>query len=520
MLFSSITFLYIFLPVVILFCIFSPKVALIRNILLLLLSLFFYAWGEPVYVFLMLAEIAAEYILTYFIDRYRTKWQGKLCFTLSVIIPFIILFYYKYFGFFVNNLVKLVTYSGVEIVSKDILDNFHKMNIIMPIGISFYTFQLVSYCVDVYRKSVERQKNIITFATYVVLFPQLVAGPIVRYHDVEAGLTRDALKPELALGLINPLEKLLKMQPGIVRFTTGLAKKVLIANVLGELVNEAGLIPDRGIVLSWIYAFAVSLQIYFDFSGYSDMAIGLGTMLGFDFPENFRYPFTSKSISEFWRRWHITLGAWFRDYVYIPLGGNRVNFGRWIFNVLVVWFFTGLWHGAAWNFIIWGLYFAVFLVLEKLFWLFKKNVNELTVKTASKKNEGAGKLLCNILCHAYVVFVIMISFLIFHNTDMSVFMKDFASLFDFSANEASKPLTDFIIRNRIGILIIAIIGATPLPLKVTKYIMDKLFYKGNNNDNANVAAQVIKAVYVIVLLVICTAYIIDGSFNPFLYFRF
>jgi alginate O-acetyltransferase complex protein AlgI len=356
---------------------------------------------------------------------------------------------------------------------------------VLPIGISFYTFQITSYCIDVYYGKVKRQSNFITFAAYVTLFPQLVAGPIVRYSAIEGTLVNGIDKTK-----INE-----NFERGITRFAIGLGKKVLIANVIGEFVAEAGALDSRTIVLSWAYAVAVSLQIYFDFSGYSDMAIGLGAMLGFEFPENFIYPYIAKSISEFWRRWHITLGAWFRDYVYIPLGGNRVCVARWIFNILVVWFFTGMWHGADWNFIVWGLYFAVFLILEKLF-------RKLGVSIVGK-----------VFGHFYVVLAVMISFLIFNADSLTTAWSDITSLFKVTGILDSDSLREcsFILRNRLGILAIGIIGATPLPKVLWRFCASKMRVT---------LQQAVTVLYVLALIILCTAYLIDGSFNPFLYFRF
>jgi alginate O-acetyltransferase complex protein AlgI len=420
------------------------------------MSVLFYAWGEPVYVVLMLAQILTSYVLTWlmdiFMNTYNNKIAGRIFYILSVILPFGALFYYKF-------------------------------SPVLPIGISFYTFQITSYNIDVYYGRVKRQRNFITYAAYVTLFPQLVAGPIVRYADIEKtiveGLDKDKVRENFSRG--------------ITRFAIGLGKKVLIANVIGEFVSEAAALDQRTIVLSWAYAVAVSLQIYFDFSGYSDMAIGLGAMLGFEFPENFRYPFIAKSISEFWRRWHITLGAWFRDYVYIPLGGNRVSFIRWIFNIFVVWFFTGMWHGAGWNFIVWGLYFAVFLVMEKL---------------VPIRGKGVVKV---ILGHIYVVLAIMISFLIFNADSMSGALNDIMSLVRESGVIDSDGIREcsFVLRNRIGILLIGIIGATPIPALLWSRAALKI--RG---------VKLVTGLYVVVLIVLCTAYLIDGSFNPFLYFRF
>lgn len=444
MLFSGITFLYIFLPLVLFLYALVPAKG--RNVVLLIMSLLFYAWGEPVFVFLMLAEILLVYVLTAF--------RSRLCYALSIIVPFGILFFFKFSDVF-------------------------------PIGISFYTFQLVSYSIDVWTGRVARQKSLLMLATYVTLFPQLVAGPIVRYSDVQGALIRKEKNSDMHVNF----------EYGIVRFCAGLGKKVLIANVLGEFVAEASALPDRGIALSWCYAIAVSLQIYFDFSGYSDMAIGLGRMLGFHFPENFRYPFISGSISEFWRRWHITLGAWFRDYLYIPLGGSRVGKLRWIFNILVVWGFTGLWHGAEWNFILWGLLFAALLMIEKFV----------------RKPVG-GSAVLEVIRHAYVVFFILISFLIFHNTDLGQAWYDIKSLWSGGAAGAS----GYVLRNRLGILIIGIIGATPFPAALWGRLQKRL----RMQYGGDTIVHLLRAVFSVAVLVVCTAYIVDGSFNPFLYFRF
>lgn len=444
MLFSSITFLYFFLPLVLFLYTIVPVKG--RNIVLLAMSLLFYAWGEPVFVFLMLAEILLVYVLTAFCSRF--------CYALSVFIPFGVLVFFKFSDVF-------------------------------PIGISFYTFQLVSYAIDVWTGRVARQRNLLTLATYVTLFPQLVAGPIVRYSDVEGALSS---KEKACDTHVN-------FEYGIVRFCAGLGKKVLIANILGEFVAEAAALPERGIALSWCYAAAVSMQIYFDFSGYSDMAIGMGSMLGFRFPENFRYPFISGSISEFWRRWHITLGSWFRDYLYIPMGGNRVGRARWIFNILVVWGFTGLWHGAEWNFILWGLFFAVLLIFEKFV-----------------RRPSAGSVVLEIIRHAYVVFFILISFLIFHNTDLGQAWYDIRSLWRFTEGTGA----GYVLRNRMGILLIGVIGSTPLPAVLWGRLQKGLrMLRGGDT-----AVHLLRAVFSVAVLLVCTAYIVDGSFNPFLYFRF
>ena len=340
MLFSSIPFLYYFLPGVLILYFLVPRKA--KNTVLLIGSLCFYGWGEPKYLILMVASIIIGYFAGLLIEATKEIKKKKLLLFISVIINILFLGFFKYSDFFIEN------FNAVTGLSINLL------KIALPIGISFYTFQILSYVADVYRGTVPAQKDIIKLATYISMFPQLIAGPIVRYSDIVCSLDERNLNFEA-------------IAYGIRRFITGLAKKVLIANALGEFCSVFKASDDKAIAFYWVYAVCFALQVYFDFSGYSDMAIGLGKILGFEFMENFNYPFISKSVTEFWRRWHISLGSWFRDYVYIPLGGNRVKKSRWIFNILVVWFLTGFWHGAAWNFIIWGLYFVVFLVLEKIF---------------------------------------------------------------------------------------------------------------------------------------------------------
>lgn len=485
MLFSSITFLYLFLPFTILLYFFVPQKG--RNLVLLAMSLLFYAWGEPVYVLLMLAQIVISYVLLWFVDRFRGRRAAGIFYILSVLLPFAALFYFKYFQFFM-----------------DVVFGIKTKTIALPIGISFYTFQIVSYCVDVYHDRVARQKNLVTYAAYVTLFPQLVAGPIVRYSEIERTLTKG-----IDFSAFHE-----NFERGVVRFAVGLGKKVLIANVIGEFVAEVAALGTRSLALSWAYAVAVSLQIYFDFSGYSDMAIGLGGILGFSFPENFRYPFISGSVTEFWRRWHITLGAWFRDYVYIPMGGNRVRMARWILNILVVWLFTGLWHGAGWNFITWGLLFAVLLVMEK-------GVGRLFGGREVLEKSHAVKAAA-ILKHGYVVFVILVSFLIFHNDSLTGALADIQSLFaqgSLIAREASsveRAVFAYVLQNRFVILCIGLIGSTPLPL----WLWTKLQKGLQSSTVGDRVVHVLMGVLVLVLMALCTAYLIDGSFNPFLYFRF
>lgn len=479
MLFSSISFLYFFLPLTLFLFFLVPQQG--RNLVLLIMSVIFYAWGEPVYVFLMLVQMAAVFVLTGLMEWFRDHWAGRMFFILSVLLPFMTLFYFKYDAFFM-----------------EILFRIHVKQPTLPIGISFYTFQLVSYCIDVRNHRVRRQKKLITFAAYVTLFPQLVAGPIVRYSEIErtlvSGTDFSSLHEHFGKGLV--------------RFLAGLGKKVLIANQLGEFVVEVDALGTRTMGLSWAYAIAIALQIYFDFSGYSDMAIGLGELFGFHFPENFRYPFISRSVSEFWRRWHITLGAWFRDYVYIPMGGNRVGAARWMFNILVVWLFTGLWHGAGWNFVIWGLLFAVLLVIEK-------GVRNL----CAMGTVPAGHI-PDALKHIYVVGVILISFIIFHNDKLGDTLSDLAALVNrgslIGAEGAQLQICAYMLKNRIGIILIGLLGATPIPLCIWKRLENGL----GSHRLGNAAVKFLQTVLAVGLLVLCTAYLVDGSFNPFLYFRF
>ena len=364
MLFSSVTFLYYFLPIVLLVYYVVPKQ--LKNFVLFLASLLFYAWGEPKYVFLMLISVGIGYLAGILMD----KLPRKPVMIVSVSLCLLFLIYFKYTNFFIDNINALVKTS------------IPALNVIMPIGISFYTFQIISYILDVYYGRVEKQKNVLYLATYISMFPQLIAGPIVRYTDINNQLGKRKFSGEI-------------IADGITRFVIGLSKKVLVANQLGELCQVFVDSTNKSVAFYWLYALAAALHIYFDFSGYSDMAIGLGKLLGFTFMENFNYPFMSKSITEFWRRWHMSLGTWFRDYVYIPLGGNRCGVKRQIFNILVVWFLTGFWHGAQWNFIVWGVYFSVLLVVEKL-WLYKK-LNQSKI---------VGRI--------YALFLITISFVIFN----------------------------------------------------------------------------------------------------------
>ena len=458
MLFSSIPFLYYFLPAVLLIYFAVPK--RVKNAVLLLSSLIFYGWGEPKYVLLMIATIASFYGCGLAIGSAKTQRVKKIWLTVSAVIGIALLTVFKYANFFIQS------FAAVTGLSVPLL------KLALPIGISFYTFQCMSYAVDVYRGTAAPQKSIITFGAYVALFPQLIAGPIVRYVDV-------------ARELENRTTTLDDAMAGIRRFLIGLGKKILLANQLGLLTELFRDSSQKSVLFHWMYAIAFMLHIYFDFSGYSDMAIGLGRIFGFHFIENFNYPYLSKSVTEFWRRWHMSLGSWFRDYVYIPLGGNRVSKPRWVFNILVVWMLTGLWHGASWNFVLWGLLFAVVLLVEK--WL------------------PALQKLPAVLRHSYVLLIVMLSFVLFNAADLSQALQDMSGLF------GGVPLTTqesvYYLRSYAVVFAVSIVGATPLPKMLARRIPEKIM-------------AVLEPVVLTALLLVCTAYLVDGSFNPFLYFRF
>ena len=376
--------------------------------------------------------------------------------------------YFKYANFLIANINAL---TGAKL---------SLLRVTLPIGISFYTFQIISYVLDVYNGKVKVQRNLITLATYIAMFPQLIAGPIVRYADVEKQLRQRVIKSE-------------NITYGIRRFVMGLSKKVLIANVLAEFCSSFWASEEKSVLFYWAYAVAVSLQIYFDFSGYSDMAIGLGSMLGFRFVENFRYPFIAKSITEFWRRWHMSLGTWFRDYVYIPLGGNRCSILKNLRNILVVWCLTGLWHGAEWNFLLWGLYFAVLLIAEKVCYLTK--LEKVPV-----------------ISHIYTLFFLLPSFVLFDTSSLSQFAETIRAMFGAGGLPLYSAETLYYVKSYGVLFVIAMIGATPMPKK----LMEKL----KKNAALEHILDYLEPVLMIVLLLIVTGYLVDGSFNPFLYFRF
>lgn len=467
MLFSSIPFLFWFLPGVLILYAAAPEA--LKNTVLLLSSLFFYGWGEPRYVIWMMLAILMAYLFGLLIERYQSVPKlARLFLALSVSSSFLMLGYFKYADFFIRN-VNAVTRCSISL-----------LNITLPIGISFYTFQILSYTVDVYRQDVKAQRNLIDLAAYVALFPQLIAGPIVRYSDIAEQLK----------GRIHTMDKTAQ---GIRRFILGLSKKILIANLLGELCSIFRTSDDKSVLFFWLYAVAYTLHVYFDFSGYSDMAIGLGKLFGFDFLENFNYPFISKSMTEFWRRWHMSLGTWFRDYVYIPLGGSRVSVPRHLFNIFVVWMLTGFWHGAAWNFVIWGLYFALLLILEKV-WLL-----EILKKS-------------HVLNRIYVLIAAVISFVIFDATDMSQAFSYLKAMFGAGGYPLISAACSYYFRSYFVILMIALLGATPIPRSFCRRIQQR-----------KMGAAVMlfaEPLTLSALLLICTAFLVDGSFNPFLYFRF
>ncbi len=467
MLFSSIPFLYFFLPIFFLIYFAVPRK--FKNFVLLVASLFFYGCGEPKYLILMSISILIGYFGGMLTGFAKKKGAKRAFLSLSVLLLAGLLGYFKYADFFISNFNAL---TGLSVPL---------LRVTLPIGISFYTFQILSYVVDVYRGDTPVQKNLITFAAYVSMFPQLIAGPIVRYTDVEKELETRTHSVILAYD-------------GVKRFLIGLSKKILLANLFAELCDTFRASGEKSVLFYWLYAVGFTMLIYFDFSGYSDMAIGLGKIMGFRFPENFNYPYLSRSVTEFWRRWHMTLGTWFRDYVYIPLGGNRVSFGRWIFNIAVVWFLTGLWHGAAWNFVLWGLLFAVLLVLEKLF--LKKWLDKLP----------------RILNHALVMLVIIISFVLFNASSLAEAGTDIAGMFGGTGVPLVTAETLYYLRSYAVVFLLGIIGCTPLPATLVKR-----FAAGKKTARVY---RVLEVAALVVLLLVCTAFLVDGSFNPFLYFRF
>ncbi len=473
MLFSGIPFLYYYLPIVLIVYFALPQVFM-KNLWLFFASMFFYAWGEPKNALLMLSAITFGYLYGILIERFRGKKRAKLFLWLAVLTDLGMFAYFKYTDFFIANINAL---TGLHIPF---------LKIALPIGISFFLFQILSYDIDVYRGDVAAQKNFIILGTYIALFPQLIAGPIVRYQDIEKEL----------LFRTHSFENIAS---GARRFLIGLAKKVFIADALNTLcVTFYTKCDEKSVVFYWIYAIANMLCIYFDFSGYSCMAIGLGRILGFHFLENFNYPYIAASITDFWRRWHISLSTWFRDYIYIPLGGNRCSKARHLFNILVVWMLTGFWHGAAWNFIIWGLFFAVLLILEKV-WLL-----QYLQKT-------------KLLGHIYVLFLVMLSFIFFDATnifthDMTESLAAIGALFGAANIPLINDVTLYYLSSYTVLLLIAIIGATPLANHLVLKIRDTAAGKK--------IFDILEPLFFVIVFFVITAYLVDGSFSPFLYFNF
>lgn len=466
MVFSSLIFMFAFLPAVLLIYYILPKK--FRNIFLLIADLFFYGWGEPILVLLMIFSIVINYAAGLLIGKTDDKKRKKAILIISVIIDLGMLAFFKYTGFITENLKIILPFLNIKV-----------LEIPLPIGISFYTFQIMSYTIDVYRGDTEVQNNLISFGTYVSLFPQLIAGPIVRYRDVDTQLSERH-------------ENLDQFARGVRLFMLGLAKKVLFANPMGLLWDTMRETQGRGAIASWIGIIAYSLQIYYDFSGYSDMARGLGNMFGFEFLKNFDYPYISKNITEFWRRWHISLGTWFREYVYIPLGGNRKGKTRQIINLLIVWMLTGFWHGASWNFLLWGLYFGIILILEKLFLL--KILDKLP----------------KFISHIYALVLIIFGWALFYYSDDVGGFKALAefipSLFTggFISDDALHISVSYL-----PMLAAGLIASTP----VIRKIYDKLKCKINH-------FEILEAAAIIILLIICTASLVNNAYNPFIYFKF
>lgn len=461
MVFSSLLFLFIFLPVFLICYFMIPKPW--RNFILFLGSLMFYAWGEPIYVSIMLFSTVLDYTCGRIIDRFRDhKVLPKVGLGISLVGNLGLLSYFKYADFFITN------------INNSFGSQFALLNLALPIGISFYTFQTMSYTIDLYRGKIDVQKNIISFGAYVTMFPQLIAGPIVTYASVGKELDNRQITLD-AFG------------EGTIRFIEGLGKKVLLANNIGLLWDQISQtsVGELSIISGWLGALAFGLQLYFDFSGYSDMAIGLGKMLGFTFPENFNYPYISRSVTEFWRRWHITLGSWFRDYVYIPLGGNRVSTARFYSNIFVVWFLTGFWHGAGWNFIIWGLLFGILMIIERAFllkWLEKRS---------------------RFISHIYLIFVVLVSWVLFAQNSLGEAVSYLKVMFGLTGSPVVNTSTLYALTNFFVLLILGVLFATPLMKNIKEKLPEWVLY-----------------LFYIVVLILSTGYLVDATFNPFLYFRF
>ncbi len=467
MLFSSVTFLFLFLPITILLYYLVPKKG--RNFILLLMSLLFYGWGEPRLIILMVMSILVGYVTGIMADYGKRNEKMKLAkagLLIALIYNIGMLGYFKYTDFFIGN---INNWFGF---------NISLLRLTLPLGISFYSFQMMSYTIDVYRGEAKLQKNLINLAAYLTLFPQLIAGPIVRYQTVADELDERR-------------ENFDEFSEGVSRFVAGLAKKVLLANTIGELFNTLSTLPadENSVALAWLSSIAFTFQIYFDFSGYSDMAIVLGKMFGFHFLENFNYPYISKSITEFWRRWHISLSTWFRDYVYFPLGGSRNGKAKTIRNIFIVWLLTGFWHGAEWNFLIWGLYFFVLLMIEKMGFL----------KVLEK--------LPNWVAHVYALFFANLSWVIFSYDNFPALSNALKNMFGLSGLPLWNTMSGYYWLAYTPVLVILAVASTPLPKKLFEKLSDK-------------PRAVVQPLLTLLALVLCTAWLASDSFNPFLYFRF
>ena len=469
MVFSSLIFMFAYLPLTLLCYYAVPRRW--RNVVLFLLSLVFYGWGEPIYVLLMVISITTAYLFGFLIEKYRTSApkRAKSAMIASLVINLSFLFFFKYYNFFAANL------SLLPFVTIPVIEGLE-----LPIGISFYTFQIMSYTIDVYRRDCEVQKSYVAFGTYVTLFPQLIAGPIVRYRDIDEQLA-------------GRRETIDDFSAGVVRFCAGLAKKVLVGDMLAAGYEYyKGMAAFGSTTLgAWLTVILYTLHLYYDFSGYSDMAIGLGRMFGFHFPENFNYPYISKSITEFWRRWHISLSTWFREYVYIPLGGNHKGKLRMYFNLAVVWLLTGFWHGANWNFILWGAYFCVILIAEKAFLL--KALEKIPA----------------VFRHLYAMLLVTVGFLIFSYTDAAAGWACFCALFGVGAVGFTTSVATYQFLRLLPLILVAAIGATPLPRKLMQKLTER--YR---------PCEILVSVLAIGALILCTAYLVDSTFSPFAYTQF
>mgnify|MGYP000009592191 FL=1 len=470
MIFSSVFFIFIFLPLTLVLYFLVPRAG--KNVVLLISSLIFYAWGEPIYIVLMMFSIVYNYISGVEIDYYRNKGnRGKMRFVfwMAVAVNLAVLMFFKYYGFLMENLNVILP---VDIPYKELS---------LPVGISFYTFQTLSYIIDVYKDNVSVQRNLISFGTYITMFPQLIAGPIVRYSDIEGQLEHRRVT-------------VAKFGNGVAWFLRGLAKKVLLANNIGMAYDAIAALPqgEMSVLSAWVGCAAYTFQIYFDFSGYSDMAIGLGKMFGFEFMMNFNYPYISKSVTEFWRRWHISLGTWFREYVYIPLGGNRVGTKKAIRNIFVVWFLTGFWHGAAWNFIFWGLYYGILLLLEKY-----------VLRDVLERLPGIVK-------HIYTLFFVMIGWVLFFSPGMGDALRYIGTMFGIGAHGFVDSTGIYYLYNYLILFVLSIICSAPYAFKKFQQIIF-----GGARGRTAIAMGAYMALFFLSL-----AYLVNATYNPFLYFRF